>query len=397
MVRDLDTTHHTTLVLLALTATLSVAASQVFLGLGLVLLVYRWTRGESPAGTGLEGPALAFTLWALAMIPLSGDPQQSLLFSRRWYLLTAIWVAATLGGSRRWSLWTLGGLTLGAVYVSIYGVIKALKIGGAHIEKSGQLAGRAGMFQGYMTGAGLLMMVGLVLLAAFLILRNRRLQIVAGVSLAVVLVCLVMTMTRSAWLGFAAGSALVVGLCRGRWVLVLAAVGTVLIFFLPDVIQGRLMSAFDPANEANTQRVLMWETGWEWVAEHPITGVGDHDLKNLYREHHAGVEGVEIQGHLHSNLVQFAAIWGIPGLVLAVIFLLAVVVQLGRRWRFLKAMPNEGHDLARIWCLGALGAWVGFMVAGLFEWNFGDAEVGLLLWFLVGMALARLPEAAGNE
>ena len=67
MTRHLDTTHRTTLVLLALTATLSVAVSQAFLGLGLVLLVMRWTRGESPARTGLEGPALAFTLWNLSL------------------------------------------------------------------------------------------------------------------------------------------------------------------------------------------------------------------------------------------------------------------------------------------------------------------------------------------
>jgi hypothetical protein len=38
--------------------------------------------------------------------------------------------------------------------------------------------------------------------------------------------------------------------------------------------------------------------------------------------------------------------------------------------------------------LGALGAYIGFQVVGLFEWNFGDAEIALTMWLLIGLALA---------
>lgn len=38
--------------------------------------------------------------------------------------------------------------------------------------------------------------------------------------------------------------------------------------------------------------------------------------------------------------------------------------------------------------LGALGVFVGFLVAGLFEWNFGDHEIMTLVWATVGLSLA---------
>jgi len=407
---DLDLVLGILLVLLALTATLSVAVSQAVLGAALVVLVLRWARGRSPRRAGVEWPALALVAWALAVIPFSHEPGQSALYARRWYLLVPIWVGASaigaLGGS--WRRHALIALAAGAVASAALGFWSFVRKGGAHYRDDGQLAGRAEPLAGYMTGAGLLMLVGLVLLAALLLVRSSRWRLWVLAALAIVGTGLLLTLTRSAWLGFAAGAALIVALWRARWLAALAAVGVVVILLLPGALKTRLLSAFDPADRANAQRVLMWQTGWQWVQEHPLTGVGDCDYKNLYRAHHAGDPDVEIQGHLHSNLVMFATAWGVPGFLLAVGFLAAVLWRLWRRWRRLSAamarrgppapapdgpaVPADHLDLARIWCLGAMGAWVGLMVAGLFEWNFGDAEVALLLWLIVGLGLGRAPD-----
>ena len=411
--RTLDAALGGLLVLLALTSTLSVAVSQVVLGVGLAVLLLRWARGRPPVHTGLEWPALALVVWALAMIPFSADPGQSALYARRWYLLTPLWVGGTaaLAGGGRWRLPALAGLAVGAVASAALGFWSFWRKGGAHYRDDGQLAGRAEPLAGYMTGAGLLMLVGLVLLAAVLLARSRRVRLWAFAALAVVGTGLLLTLTRSAWLGFAAGAALIVALWRARWLGALAAVGVVVVLLLPGAMKTRLVSAFDPADASNSQRVLMWQTGWQWVAAHPVTGVGDCDYKNLYRAHHAGRPDVEIQGHLHSNLVMFATAWGVPGLVLALGLLVVAFALLWRRWRALRGEtrrgpPSAGHagqpgptdDLARVWCLGALGAWVGLMVAGLFEWNFGDAEVALLFWLIIGLGLAGAsPDAPPAE
>ncbi|MEE9186513.1 MAG: hypothetical protein V3U10_00595, partial [Bacteroidota bacterium] len=38
--------------------------------------------------------------------------------------------------------------------------------------------------------------------------------------------------------------------------------------------------------------------------------------------------------------------------------------------------------------LGAFSVFVAFLVAGLFEWNFGDHEIMTLIWVSVGLSLA---------
>ena len=37
--------------------------------------------------------------------------------------------------------------------------------------------------------------------------------------------------------------------------------------------------------------------------------------------------------------------------------------------------------------LGTLGALTGFLASSLVNYNYGDAEVAMLFWFLMGMAL----------
>lgn len=392
------------LALLALAAMLSVAASQILLGVLLVAVLWRWRRGTAPHPTGLEWPALALVIWALAMIPLSDDRAQSLLYARRWYLLVPIWVGATLAAWRGARLAALGGLAAGAVGSALYGMVRFRGAAAAYVDQGEQVGVRALPMSGYMTGGGLLMLAGLVMLAGVLVVRSRRHRAWLVAGLAVVGACLVLTLTRSAWLGFAAGSVGMVALARPRWLPAAAAALVLAGVLMPGAMRDRLVSAFDPADPGNAQRVLMWRTGWQWVRENPVVGLGDRDLKNAYRAHHAGRPDVEVQGHLHSNLVMFAVAWGVPGFLLAVGLLLATACRLWRTWRLLGGWRRRGrpadpeatdlsHDLARTWCLGACGAWIGLNVAGLFEWNFGDAEVALLFWLIVGMGLG----AARND
>jgi hypothetical protein len=42
----------------------------------------------------------------------------------------------------------------------------------------------------------------------------------------------------------------------------------------------------------------------------------------------------------------------------------------------------------RAWVVGSIGALAGFIVNGLFEWNFGDAEVVTLLYIVIGSNIA---------
>jgi O-antigen ligase len=105
-------------------------------------------------------------------------------------------------------------------------------------------------------------------------------------------------------------------------------------------------------------------------------------MKQSYlRNMDQGYPGV-LHGHNHSNYLHIAAASGAIGLAAFLLLLVAIARALLRAVRSAVAPP------ARAVALGGLAAFTGFLVEGIFEWNFGDAEVVALLYALVGLALA---------
>jgi O-antigen ligase len=204
-------------------------------------------------------------------------------------------------------------------------------------------------------------------------------------------VALLQTMTRSAWLGVGAGVLVMLLLARPRLAgLFLAAVVAVILLAprLPeDVVAPHMKKRLDPTyifrGNSSQQRAYMWQRGWAMVHEHPVTGVGDRDLRAIGPDYFHRPD-MDEHGHLHSNPVMLAAIWGVPGFVLGMGFLLLQLKLLIGRWRSL-GRPRQGVPAG--WILAGLGVWSGFFVAGLTEWYFGDAESMLLYLAITGVAL----------
>ena len=75
---------------------------------------------------------------------------------------------------------------------------------------------------------------------------------------------------------------------------------------------------------------------------------------------------------------------GIPGLLVY----FALFIRLF--WAELTVILRVPADawLLKGTVLSALGVFWGFQISGLFEWNFGDAEIIMLLWMSVGMVFA---------
>jgi len=371
---------------------LSIAVSQIALGLALIVMLYRWVfLKEAPPVTGLEKTAAVLALWALVMIPLSSNISQSMLFYRRFYLFTAIWVAASAATTERRRLLMFGFLLAGSMAISFYGQIHHARLAG------GFLSQRMDVVFNAMTSGALLMMAILVAVG-FLIVKGvgRRVKITTAVALVPVVLGLIMTMTRSAQLGLLAGLAIMLLLARpkvfGVFAALLVLATVVLALFGEDLLSERMWGRIDPQfvmEGDNTRwRLEMWKGGLEMVKAHPITGVGDRGMEEISPDYYTSGDN-HYFGHLHNNLVQMAAIWGIPGLIFGQAFVFAGLWFLVRKWRSLKR-GLEGLPLSPIqagWVLGAIGAWVSFYIAGLTEWYFGDAESMLIYLAILGSAL----------
>jgi O-antigen ligase len=126
----------------------------------------------------------------------------------------------------------------------------------------------------------------------------------------------------------------------------------------------------------------MLRAGLAMAYDHPLTGVGPGQVKHLYPRY-APPEAVRrYTSHLHDAPLQILVERGVPGLAAWLAIFAAFVARvLGARPRAPEERPED-----RALALGCLAAVVAFVVAGLFEYNFGDTEV-----LLVAVSLMAVP------
>lgn len=153
-------------------------------------------------------------------------------------------------------------------------------------------------------------------------------------------------------------------------------------FYFTSFKQSRVLSIFDPYNPSNFNRLALWEAAIKMSRDHPLFGVGDIDLANLYRQYKHPWDK-EIQGHLHSNFFHILATLGLFGL-LAVCFLFFMYLRI--TFRIYKERINI--PFVSSVALGVIGSFSAFLVSGLTELNFWDHEIATLIWFLFGLNFA---------
>jgi len=280
-----------------------------------------------------------------------------------------------------------------AVYLAAFALVSAIGLvlwvmhGASFTSRARGLAGH------YMTFGGQLLLFIPVALGVALTSRTPRWRWSAAAVALLALAPLAATFTRSAWLGLFVSLAVILAVERPLGLVLLAVAGIAAWFLAPGAWGARLHSVADPANMWNRERVFMWEAGVQMFRDHPLTGVGLQDLHSLY-DSYRSPESVERAGHLHNAYIQIAASMGLVGLA-AFAWLYGSLVRTA--WGGLRVgagrgthakRGSEGSELAAGVRLGVTAALVGFLVAGLFEWNFGDEELLYHLYTLVGIAWA---------
>lgn len=193
---------------------------------------------------------------------------------------------------------------------------------------------------------------------------------------------------RSAWLGFLSGIASLASLKSLRFLLqsavVVAVIGLLSFMFVP-VVKQRLAPLTNWQQDVSTRvRLQIWQKSLEVWQSSPVFGVG---IRNFPRFDipEAIVPGRSKDlNHAHSNYFQMLTCLGIVGTAAYLLLWLWVVVSLGRSYCALGDTASSG-DAERTLLLGLFAATVALLVSGLFEYNFGTAQVRLAQWFLLSM------------
>jgi O-antigen ligase len=264
-------------------------------------------------------------------------------------------------------------LVLAATVMAAYGLTQSVAAGASFRVH--------GTMSIYMTFAGILMLSSLLVSAQLLFLpRGRWLWGLVG-SLTVLVAALVMTHTRGAWMGFAAGGVFAMGCRQKRLLLALPAVAVVIFLASPEPVRARIRSIVDPQDVTARERLYMWGSGVRIIWDHPWTGIGINGVKGVYPAYKHPDAVRDQRGHLHNNLLQIAAERGLLGIACWLWIWVAFYRQAWEVYRGLS--PHNRRGLALV--VGSLAGVTGFHVAGLFEFTFGDAEVIMLVYVLMAL------------
>ncbi len=361
--------------------------------IGLVLRwVWRLARGEARRGWPLASPLVAFVATTVLAALLSSWPGDALFSARKVLLLGSLWVLRDALPDARAAARALMAFVAVLGFVSVVGIAQAMFCAelSAWAPVLGRVAKRChrahAFYSIYMTFAGVLNVVLLAALPQLLRARGRPRWMSA--SWLVALVAFALTYVRGAWLGFAAGVIVLAGsLQRRRSLLVGGIVALAVGLLLLPGVRDRARSIADPTDPTSSERVLMWRSGLAMARDHLLTGVGPGQVRRVYPDYAAPEVANKQRGHLHSSPIQILVERGILGLaawlgLFAAFFVLAHGI--GRR------VDDDGRASALV--TGAVAATAGFLVSGVFEYNFGDSEVLLATTFVMSLALVVDPE-----
>jgi hypothetical protein len=209
---------------------------------------------------------------------------------------------------------------------------------------------------------------------------------------------LVLTVTRASWLGCVVSSFVILLLGVSRRTLMLIAVLAIpLILAGLFVLQQKRNVAFiDQADQSTTWRETVWHEGFNLLVSKPrhlLVGVGMDSIKGHWRQWGMFDGGRIPWGHMHSDFLQIALERGVPALILWLALLFVYARTLWRSVR--RGAKLEWIDRGIL--LGALGGLGGFITSGLVHYNWGDSEVVMVLYMIMGLSLALRRHAVADQ
>lgn len=419
---------------LAATCSVSIFAAQILFALAALVFAVRIARRDARIPRlPLDGPTLALCVWTMLSAAFSQAPIVSQESAKKLILFGLLYLAVDAqsdrqGRDRIMDAALLGGLVLAAgsllqYYFLGFDTINQRPRGflGHYMTASGLLmatallaAARLAFFEGELVppsrqdlhrlaglGAGLVVLavlgaaglaaveaerafVALLAAAAAHIALARgdwpgRSTSVTLAALALPLAswALLISRTRNAWLGALTGLVVIALLRAPRLLWALAGAVALVLVLRPAAVMERLTLR----DASSRDRYFMWQAGIDMVRDRPVFGQGPRMVESNYPAYRWPGAPNPATPHLHNNVLQIAAERGLPCLAF---WLWWVAAAMGDAYR--EARKRSPYAVA------ALALLAGVMVAGLFEYNFGDSEILMLL-----LVVSALPYALRAE
>lgn len=403
-----DSVRMTLLALFFFSFPLPVAWQQTVLFLLLVLLgVHCWHERRWPP-TLLDRPLfLLFGTFLLSSLfsPAVGN---SLLGYRKLWLVGAFFITATLIQKPKEIERLVSLLAIMASVVAAYGIVQHY----TGIDLNKQLRGKPPSLDPFWFGrdegfrikgfhpSGITFAHSLLFPLTFVTVwlscvgLSIRQRLLLAVGWGLMAFALLFSLTRGVWLAYLVVLFLL-GVIRGGKTLVGVTGGAIVLgVFLMTAgagVQERLQSTFNLVQ--NLPRSQIWQANIEMIKERPVLGWGYGNYRQFRAPFYERHPQANHTGHAHNTFLQIGVDGGLIGLA-AFLFFFWSLLRMG--WETYQRIPLADEPF-RSMMLGALLSIVGFLVGGLTQHNFGDAEVVIVMWAIAGLMVRARGWAAENE
>ena len=198
--------------------------------------------------------------------------------------------------------------------------------------------------------------------------------------------------TRGVYAGVGIAVAYLLWFWNRKLVILLPVLAAVLILVSPPVIRDRFNSFLRPQQEdSNTFRKIAWRSGIRMIEAHPLLGIGPDGPKYHFMEYiPEDVPRASLPSgfyeHIHNLYLQYAAERGIPVLLIFLWMIGEILVDFFRGAR--RSPPGRSDQ--KFLLHGAIAVVLAILVEAFVEVNLGDSEVLTMFLVVVGCGYLAL-------
>ncbi len=385
------------LIIFAIACNFSISLSQIGLGLALIgTIVLLKNKEYTTRPTPIDLSFACFAFAGFLSLFNAAETLKAIIEMKKFLIIFVFYITFWIPYSEAFQKKILG------IYLSFATIISAAGIAKLYLVDV-NLDRAYGFFSLPIT-FGECQAMALLLAISWLCTPNKSKNETAGILLSITLIlsALILSFTRGAWLGFGFGfltllvrfprKLLMIAVFIGIFVGLLAAndsqvrerFQSMSIKKNLQTFQRRVDAKYETDGfESNFRRLRNWQIGFDIFNSMPVFGAGMNNVKYWYKKRATEFERNNsfIFGHQHNNFMQLMVMTGLLGLTCFFWFLLSLA-------RLLIAAPNYiESDWQKNISKGAIAVLFCFIATGLTEYSWGDEEVAMLAFFLMGIMI----------
>ena len=340
--------------------------------LAIVFMLFCIKNKKFPECPGFFKYFLLYILFTLISTIFSLNPLVSIKDNKELFIFLLIPMFILIINSKKRLIYSIFTVLISSLISSFIGIYITLKQG---LSLDHRLKG---FTSHWMTYSGLLMLAFVFFFIYFFYEKIKKKKLFIFISLIFILTSILFSLTRSVWIGIIVSISAFIIYYKPKILYFAIPIILVLVIVLPKSVQNRFYSIFDMNNETNKDRIFMYETGFNIFKKYPLFGIGANNLnKNVYKEN-MPEEAKNINPHLHNNFLQILIERGIITLISLILAFVSIFINL------IKKIKNS-LNLEKIVSIAGLFVFISFIIAGLFEYNFGDSEIKFLIFYFLSI------------